>query len=577
MISCNRPVVLPEKAIALQLVNNVDSFTRFIDNQLIPAVRNGESGQQLQRLFLKARLLYKQYEWAAEYFNPALTRLVNGAPVVEVEPDSRQVMQPDGLQVIETLLYPSYNKASKQELIARLQRLSLTAGRYKDYFNNIDILSGQIFDACKLQTFRVITLGVTGFDAPLSLNSLQEASVSLKSVKEVLGRYLQSDTLQAQLDDAIGYLTLNTNFNTFNRAIFITIYANKITRSISRLEKQLNIPIIKYNRLLRQGAETLFDKDAFNADAYAPCEGCNSTPQKIILGKRLFFDPILSGSLTRSCASCHQPDKAFTDGLVKNTMLNSKRLLPRNTPSLLNAALQPALFYDLRSVSLESQAKDVMQNAQEMHGSMKISAAKLWKDKDYRALFADAFPAKSRRLIDTMEIMNALGTYIRSLVKLNSRFDRYMRGEQAVLTSQEINGFNLFMGKAKCATCHYMPLFNGVLPPRFVRMETEVIGVPQMVNGKIIDADLGRYNIIREPSLKYAFKTTTVRNVELTAPYMHNGVFSNLNEVIDFYNNGGGVGQGLSIEDQTLSADQLHLTAKEKNELLSFIKSLNDQ
>lgn len=577
MISCNRPVVLPEKAIALQLVNNVDSFTRFIDNQLIPAVRNGESGQQLQRLFLKARLLYKQYEWAAEYFNPALTRLVNGAPVVEVEPDSRQVMQPDGLQVIETLLYPSYNKASKQELIARLQRLSLTAGRYKDYFNNIDILSGQIFDASKLQTFRVITLGITGFDAPLSLNSLQEASVSLKSVKEILSRYPQSDTLQAKVDDAIDYLALNTNFNTFNRAIFITIYANKITRSISRLEKQLNIPVIKYNRLLRQGAETLFDKDAFNADAYAPCEGCNTTPQKIILGKRLFFDPILSGSLTRSCASCHQPDKAFTDGLVKNTMLNSKRLLPRNTPSLLNAALQPALFYDLRSVSLESQAKDVMQNAQEMHGSMEISAAKLWKDKDYRALFADAFPAKSRRLIDTMEIMNALGSYIRSLVKLNSRFDRYMRGEQAALTSQEINGFNLFMGKAKCATCHYMPLFNGVLPPRFVRIETEVIGVPQMVNGKIIDADLGRYNIIREPSLKYAFKTTTVRNVELTAPYMHNGVFSNLNEVIDFYNNGGGVGQGLSIEDQTLSADQLHLTAKEKNELLSFIKSLNDQ
>nr|WP_255496245.1 cytochrome c peroxidase [Mucilaginibacter sp. FT3.2] len=439
------------------------------------------------------------------------------------------------------------------------------------------MLRGQVFDAAKLQVFRVITVGITAFDDPLSLNSLQEASVSLNSLKEVLGYYPHTDSLQISIDDAINYLNANTNFNTFNRAVFITAYANTITRSITRLEKKQNIPVIKYNRLLRQDAETLFDKDAFNADAYTPCEGCTTTPQKTALGKKLFFDPILSGSLTRSCASCHQPDKAFTDGLVKNTMLNSKRLLSRNTPGLINAALQPGLFYDLRSASLEAQAKDVMQNAQEMHGSMEISAAKLWKDKEYQELFAAAYPANGRTAIDTLEIMNALGSYIRSLVKLDSRFDKYMRGERAALTSAEINGFNLFMGKAKCGTCHYMPLFNGVLPPRFVRMETEVIGVPQAATGKTIDPDLGRYNIIPEPSLKYAFKTTTVRNTALTAPYMHNGVFSNLDQVVDFYNDGGGEGQGLLVDNQTLSSGKLNLTVKEKSALISFIKSLNDE
>ncbi|WP_184549090.1 cytochrome-c peroxidase [Mucilaginibacter sp. FT3.2] len=577
IISCSRQTVLPEKAIAVQLVANIDSFTDFIDKQLLPAIKKDGNEQQLQRLFLQTRLLYKKYEWAAEYFNPALTRLVNGAPVVEVEPGSRQVMEPEGLQVIEALLYPGYKKANKQELITRLERLSSTAGRYKDYFNNIDMLRGQVFDAAKLQVFRVITVGITAFDDPLSLNSLQEASVSLNSLKEVLGYYPHTDSLQISIDDAINYLNANTNFNTFNRAVFITAYANTITRSITRLEKKQNIPVIKYNRLLRQDAETLFDKDAFNADAYTPCEGCTTTPQKTALGKKLFFDPILSGSLTRSCASCHQPDKAFTDGLVKNTMLNSKRLLSRNTPGLINAALQPGLFYDLRSASLEAQAKDVMQNAQEMHGSMEISAAKLWKDKEYQELFAAAYPANGRTAIDTLEIMNALGSYIRSLVKLDSRFDKYMRGERAALTSAEINGFNLFMGKAKCGTCHYMPLFNGVLPPRFVRMETEVIGVPQAATGKTIDPDLGRYNIIPEPSLKYAFKTTTVRNTALTAPYMHNGVFSNLDQVVDFYNDGGGEGQGLLVDNQTLSSGKLNLTVKEKSALISFIKSLNDE
>jgi len=94
-----------------------------------------------------------------------------------------------------------------------------------------------------------------------------------------------------------------------------------------------------------------------------------------------------------------------------------------------------------------------------------------------------------------LEVMNAIGSYIRSLVALNSRFDQYMRGSKAAMNTQEVNGFNLFMGKARCATCHYMPLFNGSFPPRYTLIESEVIGVPQVVNGKIIDSDMGRYDI----------------------------------------------------------------------------------
>ena len=136
--------------------------------------------------------------------------------------------------------------------------------------------------------------------------------------------------------------------------------------------------------------------------------------------------------------------------------------------------------------------------------------------------------------------MNAIGSYVRSLVMLNSRFDDYMRGNKAAMNQEEINGFNLFMGKAKCATCHYMPLFNGTFPPRYMIIESEVIGVPGKRGENKIDPDEGRYGIVKVESQRHAFKIPTVRNASLTAPYMHNGVSSTLDQADQFYNKGGG-------------------------------------
>jgi cytochrome c peroxidase len=192
-------------------------------------------------------------------------------------------------------------------------------------------------------------------------------------------------------------------------------------------------------------------------------------------------------------------------------------------------------------------------------------------------MFLTAFPYEDSTRIDTFEVMNAIGSYIRSLVFLNSRFDEYMRGDKSKMNSDEINGFNLFMGKAKCATCHYMPLFNGTFPPRFAKIEAEVIGVPKSKKENIIDPDMGRYSIVKVESFKHAFKTSTVRNAALTAPYMHNGVFSTLEELMDFYNKGGGAGLGIKIENQTLPFDSLSLSRKEQDDIISFIRSLNSQ
>jgi len=179
--------------------------------------------------------------------------------------------------------------------------------------------------------------------------------------------------------------------------------------------------------------------------------------------------------------------------------------------------------------------------------------------------------------LNTLEVINALGSFVRSLTKLNSRFDEYMQGNNTAMNQDEINGFNLFMGKAKCATCHYMPLFNGTFPPRYMKIESEVIGVPLSRTAKAIDTGMGRYNILKVPAFKHAFKISTVRNAALTAPYMHNGVYATLEQVLDFYNKGGGEGLGFKVDNQTLPLGKLGLTAKESSDIIAFIKSLNSK
>jgi cytochrome c peroxidase len=167
---------------------------------------------------------------------------------------------------------------------------------------------------------------------------------------------------------------------------------------------------------------------------------------------------------------------------------------------------------------------------------------------------------------------------VRSLRPLDSPWDRFMRGEAAALSAEARHGFNVFMGKAKCATCHFPPLFNGTVPPRFLESDLEVLGVPAEAPPAraALDADPGRMAVDRSPLSRGAFRTPTVRNAALTAPYMHNGVFATLEEVVEFYDEGGGAGRGLAVPNQTLPSDTLQLTGAEEEALVAFIRSLTD-
>jgi cytochrome c peroxidase len=310
---------------------------------------------------------------------------------------------------------------------------------------------------------------------------------------------------------------------------------------------------------------------------YSPNEEANANPQKISLGEKLFYDTILSGNMQRSCATCHQPGKAFTDGLSKSIALNNTGRTARNAPTLWNAAFQPKQFYDSRAVFMEVQVFDVLHNAKEMGSSLQLVVQRIKKDSNYINLFNKAY-AYSNEPLNRDNVTNAIASYLRSLISLNSQFDRYMNGDKELLNDEEKKGFNLFMGKAKCATCHFVPFFNGVAPPYFSESESEVLGVPATKDTlhPVLDKDEGKYNLYQISILKHAFKTPTLRNIALTAPYMHNGVYETLEEVIDFYNKGGGAGLGIGPANQTLPKNPLNLTNAEKKELIAFLHSLTD-
>lgn len=576
-----------ELKIQKEVLLQIRTFQDYVRDTLLHEAANPVVDEKrLQHAFLQSRLLFKQYEWAAEYFVANLTKRINGPPVQEIENadllDSTlaYATDPMGLQVIEALIFPHYDPAKKRELVHEVNVLIGNTGYLIPWFTNNKLTDWRILDAAKLEVFRIISLGIAGFDSQLTLTGVSESAAALQSLATVLSEYSRGKqrSLLRYIDEGVFYLQNNPDFNHFDRAHFIVQYANKISDGIAQLERKLPGRRIKYNRMLRQEAHTLFDAGAFNVDAFSPGPGFHLTKDRALLGEKLFSDRAVSGTGARSCASCHKSELAFTDGVALNTNIHDSTVpLQRNTPTLLNAALQSNYFHDMRALTLEDQAADVIANPNEMDGDIQKVIKYLSADHTYKRLFAKAFPQSEHNGITRDEITNALASYTRSLTKLNSRFDDYFRGDKNALSSEELKGFNLFMGKAKCATCHFVPLFSGIEPPKYVRSEAEVLGVPRSLSDSTLDPDVGYYDVIGIDSYKYAFKTPTLRNVDRTAPYMHNGVYQTLEQVMEFYNNGGGAGLGIDLPNQTLSTQRLNLTQEEVSAVIAFMKSLNSQ
>jgi cytochrome c peroxidase len=382
------------------------------------------------------------------------------------------------------------------------------------------------------------------------------------------------------LDSAAGYLAAHASVASLDRLAVIRGYLEPAARAIHHARLSLAEPVPALHQLWRSTRGSLFEAGALDPAAYAPTFAPTPSPALMELGRRLFFEPRLSGPQSRSCAFCHQPVSGFSDGRRVSVPLPGTRPVhPRNTPTLLNAAFQPTRFADSRVGSLEAQVETVIASPAEMGGSLDTAARRLAGDAGYRAAFAGAFRGRGDTTVNPRSLRFALAAFVRSLNGLDSRFDRALRGDTAALAPDERRGFTVFMGKGRCGTCHFLPLFNGTMPIDFATSEPEIIGVPSraVTAGATLDPDPGRGGFDHEVPHVAAFKVPTLRNVVHTAPYMHNGVFATLDQVVDFYEHGGGSGIGARVPGQTLAARPLHLSPRERKDLVAFLGSLTNE
>lgn len=579
LLSCEKEYV--PLTIQHELLTDVEKFEQKINDFQQLAEKDADQ-KKIQEAFRKVRLSYKKIEWAVEYFTPDPARFINGPALDELEVAENKFLPPNGFQVIEELIFPDYNPKNKTDLVREIKMIKANLNQVRQTFTVITISDNFVLDASKMQLNRILALGITGFDSPIAFHSIPETKVSLNTLGLLIKKMSYKGKISKQIEkklanlclQAAKYCELNSDFNTFDRIHFIKNFLNPISKNLLAFQKVNVIKSIARNSVLKPDAATIFDKDAFDVNAFIPSKEYQYTDQKATLGKQLFNENSFSKDKTRNCASCHNPELAFTDNLKTNLSLKGGNL-NRNTPTLTYASLQNAQFWDMRQLDLEKQSTDVIQNKEEMHGDISHIIGFLNTDKAYQKLFRAAFPESKK--IEEWQIQNALASYIRSLNAFDSKFDKYMRGESNDFTAEEKLGFNLFSGKAKCATCHFIPLFNGTVPPKFNKTEHEIIGTPEDKNNQNLSPDLGRYIQHQMPQLKNAFKTPTVRNIAVTAPYMHNGVFTTLEEVIDFYNKGGGLGSGITVDNQTLPSDELNLTEKEIKALIAFMETLTDE
>lgn len=330
---------------------------------------------------------------------------------------------------------------------------------------------------------------------------------------------------------------------------------------------------------------------------------------KLELGRLLFFDPILSGERDVSCGTCHHPDFGFADGRKLAVGTGGAGLGPdrtlgvsaltgkpvpavgRNTPTVLNAALNGNMdglpdprglqFWDGRALGLEDQALRPLAARAEMRGdaypaglAVDSVVARLRGIPEYEARFARAFGggAFEGSALDASRIARALAAYQRALVTRDAPFDRFAAGDDGALTEVQKRGLELFFTSARCSQCHLGPMFSD--------FTFRVLGVPQEGPGKAVISgdDTGREEHTGDPADRYAFRTPSLRNVELTAPYMHDGAFASLEEVVRFYDEGGRP-RHPAVDDEMIDPElrrPLDLSDQDVAAIIAFLRSLTD-
>lgn len=277
---------------------------------------------------------------------------------------------------------------------------------------------------------------------------------------------------------------------------------------------------------------------------------------KVELGRTLYFDKRLSADNTVACATCHMPERAFTDGAAVSTGIRGQKG-GRSAPTVINRAYSLAQFWDGRASTLEEQAKGPIANPIEMGMTHEASVAKIAAVAGYRPMFEKAFGSAD---INIDRVAQAIATFERTVLSGNSPWDRYKAGNPKALTPAQVRGMKVFFDKAKCDQCH-----EGV---NFTTNSYHNLGV----GTDKPNPDPGRYEVTKDPKDWGSFKTPTLREIARTAPYMHDGSLPTLEEVVEFYDKGGILNKNLDEKMKPLK-----LTADQKRDLVEFMKALSGE
>ena len=321
-------------------------------------------------------------------------------------------------------------------------------------------------------------------------------------------------------------------------------------------------------RTLYQNYESLRYAGVGGPKTGLPAARDGFSPQQIDLGRHLFFDPLLSADGSLSCASCHHPELGFSDGRPRSVGIDGAEV-SRAAPSLWNVAFLGSFFWDGRAGSLEEQMQGPLYDAKEMGNDPAKLLADIGGNDNYRRLFREAFPASEGPPTLDM-IYTAIAAFQATLISLNSRYDQYAHGYHDALSDAEKAGMNVFRSfVARCAECH--------TPPLFTNQQIAVIGVQDPDD---VPFDAGAEAVTGNPGLRGGFKVPSLRNIEMTAPYMHSGTFATLRDAVEFYT----LGRGHALPEAEKDRMTVHwhiwepnLSAEELDRLVDFLATLTDE
>ena len=541
-----------------------------------------------------ARDKMKGIDFWLRYLDPIGYKKINGPLPVEWETEVFEKFEKPykriGAGLTLAALYLEEPVCEKDSLLQLIQAsIAATEGYHADSTTKVLPDFGHFYFCNRLFLLNLAAIYTTGFECPDSERIIPELRFMMDQVQEIYRAYdisfperkLSPDYwnkyqealhfVQTQPDEA-------AKFDHFN---FIRLYVNplfKLNQESIRRYEIFSGSFVDYS--LNNEAKSIFDKDLYfgqnDKGLFLRVKDPKTLAEIEAVGKLLFYDPILSGNNKRACVSCHKSGEYFTDtSRTTSLQFDQMNSLARNTPSLINVNYNHLIMLDGKHFTLQHQTKDVITNPIEMGSSETEILVKVMNCKDYNKVFNKLLkytPQEKEVTID--HVLSAITFYYSKFSNAKAPFDEAMNTTKTLdpITKE---GFNIFMSKAQCATCHFVPQFNGVKPP-YVGSEFEVLGVPADTGFKKLSDDKGRYHINPAFETIRAFRTGSIRNAQYTKPYMHNGVFASLDEVMNFYNNGGGAGRGLTVENQTLSSDSLGLTKAEIKKVIQFMQSLNE-